>query len=714
MMEQGRTTEASAGKSSNALQQPLQMGINTLIGLVAGRTDISDLNLEKIVSRLKAIPDQVSEQANRTTTQLQGKDQEKESYNPIRIDVERYLLDTYSWQMTPERVAKDFRNLLYDPDADPETIANQLSALDRSYFVEVLTSRGVFTQSRIQQLADTLEHIRREVIEAAHIAREREIALDLRQRVGAYLTLASREQLYQLDHGVLPDFKAVLTDADANYATLQQRLASYDRETFRQILWQRQDITPEEAEVILNALESTRDRVLEDAQSSNQQFDERMIALRQAIENYLRYSDKAELTPDGIKQNLTRILSDSQLNISSLRYRAFQWNRETLLNVLSQRGDINEAEAYQIVDQVESKWNRLLTSPGALAGMAKNQYDQTLNLVSDYLRRTNLQELNPEGIQRDLTQLLDNPKEGSLALRRRLSQIDRETLVRLLSQREDLSEAQINHTLDQLEEGIRRIVKTPRRLALRAQQQVMDFESSLEDYLRNTDKEELNPEGIKRDLRLLAQSPQLGWQNLSDRLARMDRSTLTALLSQRKDITPEDAERIVLQIESVRDQLLDQMRQIQYRIQELIDRILNKIRDYLNALNRSELNYDHIKQDISKLFDDPQAGFESLRDRLRHFDRGTLVALLSSTRKDISEADANRIIDQIEGARNNVLQRAERIQIETQRRLEEVKLQAQRQMEETRKAAATAAWWLFATALVSAIASAGAGAIASY
>jgi len=38
-----------------------------------------------------------------------------------------------------------------------------------------------------------------------------------------------------------------------------------------------------------------------------------------------------------------------------------------------------------------------------------------------------------------------------------------------------------------------------------------------------------------------------------------------------------------------------------------------------------------------------------------------------SSREDISEADANRIIDQIEGARN-VLQRTERIQQEAQRR----------------------------------------------
>jgi len=69
----------------------------------------------------------------------------------------------------------------------------------------------------------------------------------------------------------------------------------------------------------------------------------------------------------------------------------------------------------------------------------------------------------------------------------------------------------------------------------------------------------------------------------------------------------------------------------------------------LNSLDRPELNYDGIKRDVRKLFYDPQAGFDAIRDRLGSFDRDTLVAIMSS-REDISEADANRIIDQIEGA----------------------------------------------------------------
>ena len=111
------------------------------------------------------------------------------------------------------------------------------------------------------------------------------------------------------------------------------------------------------------------------------------------------------------------------------------------------------------------------------------------------------------------------------------------------------------------------------------------------------------------------------------------------------------------------------------------------------------------------MFDDPQTGFEALRDRLSQFDRGTLVALLSS-RGDISEAQANKIVDRIEAARDNVLHQAERIQQETQRRLSAIKEQTKKQAKEAKKAAADAAWWLFGAAVTSLAASAIAGFIA--
>lgn len=696
-----------AEKVPGSLQQTLQTGITTLFGLLAGRTDLSDLDLQKILDRLKSTAGEVTTQTSQVVGKIQG---QEPLYSPVRQDVEHYLLTKQSWQMNATAIEREFREVLYDPAADPGFIAQQLTQLNRGMFVELLASRGVFTESKINQVADQLEAIRKDVLEGALTAKELEIATDLRQRVEIYLATTPKEQLFSND--VLPAYRALITDADADFDTLNTRLSNYDRETLRGLLQQRQDMTPEEAEQILNALATTRDRVLFDAKSMQEQAQQKALEFRQKLESYLRDTGKSELNPEGIQRDFQLLLHDPQLGVQAFRDRASHFDRDTVVQLLRQRGDLSEAEAAQVVDQLESNWHAFTHTPQRVVGAVQDQYDQTTTKIADYLRGTNLEELNPDGIQRDLMTLLNDPKEGAIAFRRRLSKVDRDTLVKLLSQREGVSPDQVNQTIDQVQHAISQIVKSPRRLALRTQQSVLDFEASIEEYLRNTDKDELNPDGIKRDLSLLMQSPKLGFQNLGDRVSRMDRSTLTALLSQRQDISPEEADRIVSQIESVRDQFMHQIQQVQAQLQGLVDRLFARIRDYLNSLDRPELNYDNIKHDVRTLFDDPKAGFEALRSRLSEFDRGTLVAIISS-RRDISEADANRIIDQIEAARSSVLQRAERMQMEAQRRLEEVKLQAQRQMEETRKAAANAAWWLFLTALISAGAAAGAGALAA-
>jgi len=433
--------------------------------------------------------------------------------------------------------------------------------------------------------------------------------------------------------------------------------------------------------------------------------------LRQKVEDYLRNTNKEELNPEAIEREFQTLLNDPEAGFKALRERLSQFDRDTLVQLLSQRQDLSEEQINQTIDRIESVRDNIIHAPQIVADRAKQQYEEVTAKIGEYLRNTNLEELDPEGLNRDLTKLFENPKEGALALRDRLSQVDRETLVKLLSQREDLSEEQINRTIDRVQDSIRSIVKSPRRLASRAQKTVRDFQGSLENYLRNTDKEELNPESIKRDLQLLFSEPGMGMQSLGDRLKHFDRSTLVALLSQREDISFDEANRIADQIESVRNQIVEQVQMVQDKFQSAMDGIFGKIRDYLNSLDRPELNYEGIKRDLRKVFDDPQAGFDAIKERLGEFDRATLVALLSS-RSDISEAQAHRIVDQMEGARDSVLLRSERLQNETKKRIKQLKNKAKQQAEDAREAAAAAAWWLFGTALTSVVVSALAGAIA--
>ncbi|MHC5598467.1 MAG: MFS transporter [Nostoc sp.] len=702
--EKRGSKETDQKAAPGAIQSTLQQGLSALTSIVLGRADLPDLDVEKILGSLTTAKDKVTEQADKL-----GLPTPSQPYSPIRADVENYLYNTYAWQLSPEKIVQEFHDVIYDPAADPGIVRREVERLSRNDFAKILQQRGLLTQGQIERIANQLELVRQQVLVTVRAIEEREIVQDLQRAVESYLLVTPKADLTA--EGIEKNFKPLLQDSDADYETLTLRLAHIERQEIREILLQRNDVQLYEVDSILDELEKQRDRVLVESKGLAEQAQYQAETLWLNVESYLRNTGKSELNPDAIRADFKRLLEDPQAGISSIRARLSRFDRDTLVQLLSQREDLSEDQVNQIINATEESWHNIRHTPQAVVDKAKEQYNSVTTTIADYLRNTGKQELNPEGIQRDLTKLFENPQEGAVALRRRLSQVDRDTLVKLLSQRQDLSEGQVNEIIDSTQTSIRNFVRAPRRLASRTQQRVETFKGYLEEYLRQTGKEELNPEGIKRDLQLLLHDPRVGVESFSDRLSHFDRSTIIALLKIREDISDEEAARIADNIVSVRDQFVEQVRSIQRGIQDAIDGVFARIRNYLNSLDRPELNYDNIKRDVRTFFDDPQAGFDALRDRLSSFDRDTLVAIMSS-REDISEEDANRIIDQIERARNTVLQRAERIQHEAQRRLEEVKIQAQRQAQETRKAAATAAWWLFATAFVSAIFSAFGGAIA--
>ena len=250
----------NSGQSPTMMSQATTMAVNALMGIVLGRTDISDLDVEKVVGQLKAAKDKVSVQTDKITAQVKG---EPQTYSPIRADVENYLLNTYSWQMNPQAIEREFRDVLYDPTADPGTVRRELEKLKQANFAEILASRGVFTQDKIKEISQELEGIRQRVLQTVSFAEEQEKARDLQWRVETYLKLTAKEELTAARIG--SDFKKILEDSDASYEQLRDRLAPYTHDRFVEILRGRDNFGIQEVEHIVQELERTRDVVLADA-----------------------------------------------------------------------------------------------------------------------------------------------------------------------------------------------------------------------------------------------------------------------------------------------------------------------------------------------------------------------------------------------------------------------------------------------------------------
>jgi uncharacterized protein Yka (UPF0111/DUF47 family) len=624
-----QSNESSSEQQSHGNEQPqtqqgvglrertLELGMSALVTMLTGRGGVSGLSSEALKKSLSSLTQQVGNQAQQVAAQVT----QSAPSLVIRSDVEHYLLHSPTWYLQPDSLDRGFREVLFDPEADAKLVHQQLTQLNRPYFVEVLNRREELNPEQINSIADGLELIRREVLDQVQLVEEQERSQALRHQVETYLSSAPKEALNS--DQIQQDFTALLADPDATYEMLGNRLIQFDRDTLTQLLLaSRQDLNPDETEQILNDLEGARDRFLNQSQETWNQLQTQASEFRQQVESYLRETNSAELSPESIQQTFQVLLESPGGGLLALRTGLRQLDRNSLEQILSQRQDLNPQQVNQLIDQVETIRDGILHAPQALTEQARKQVDHITHQLADYLRgvsqNAGLGELDPEQLQHQLQQLLDDPQAGISALRTWLSHFDRETLVRLLSQQQGVSEEQINRRIDQVLNGVRAIARSPRELVNRARDRVQNVSRDVSDSTRN----------------------------------------------------------------------------------------------YLNSLEQPELNYDGIQRDIRKLFDDPEAGLEALRDRLSQFDRDTLVALLSS-RPDISEEQANKIVDQIEAARDSVLDRAEQVQTKVQERINALKHQAKEQAEEVQKTTAAAAWWVFGTAITSVATAAIAGVIAS-
>ncbi|MGF1676451.1 MAG: MFS transporter, partial [Rivularia sp. (in: cyanobacteria)] len=555
------------GGSGLLMQQAVKYGLGAAIPALMSQVNLSDLDVEKIKPQLQKLKEKAPEiDIDKISQQLQNlREQATQqisqlSDNPIKRDVQEYILNSFPWHFNRLTLKDEFKEVIYDTNADPKKVKQQLEELDQDYLNNLLKQRQELSEVRVKEIVQQMEEIRSEVLQTVGEVAEKETSTNLRSQIENYLTSTVKEELNP--EAIKQDFSKLLEDSEANFDELSENLQQFNRDDLVKLLSQRQDISQEEADNIIGQLEHTRDNVLNRAQELQEQAKNKANELREKVENYLVSTNKEELNPEGIKRDFKALIDDPEVGAKLLRDRLAQFDRDTFVKLLSQREDLSEEQINKNIDQLLSVRDNVLQAPRKVAEKTQQQYEQTVQNISDYLRNTNQEELNPEGIKRDLQKLLEDPKQGASALRDRLSHVDRETLVKLLSQREDLSEEQVNQVIDNVQNTITDIVKAPRRLAKRTSEQVTNFQADIEEYLRNTNKEELNPEGIKRDLQLLLQDPRSGIENLSSRVSQFDRDTLVSALSQREDISEEEANRIADQIESTRDSIIQQYQQV--------------------------------------------------------------------------------------------------------------------------------------------------------
>ncbi|MHA6278688.1 hypothetical protein ACXYMT_00770 [Salinimicrobium sp. CAU 1759] len=244
-------------------------------------------------------------------------------------------------------------------------------------------------------------------------------------------------------------------------------------------------------------------------------------------------------------------------------------------------------------------------------------------------------------------------------------------------------------------------------------EQINKYQDKIKDALKNTNNGELQPEKLEEDLKRILNEPKEAKNIAKAKASAFDRNTLVKLLAS-QDMDKREADQKISQAEKVLKKVQsffnDQENKAaakkgdaQQKKQDLEAKVKSMFQSGKNDLNR-------IYADFTSIFQESGAG-PDLKYKLEHYNKQEMITMISN-RTSLTRSEAEPIAEKIVSARDNVLKKAYDIQIKVNEKMAEAKEKALIAAEESRKAAATAAWWLVATGVVSAVASAVGGMLA--
>jgi hypothetical protein len=257
------------------------------------------------------------------------------------------------------------------------------------------------------------------------------------------------------------------------------------------------------------------------------------------------------------------------------------------------------------------------------------------------------------------------------------------------------------------------------RFAPMANEDAHAYREQVAQYLRETGREELDPDSLKADLERILYDRNAAPDIIAQRLDMFDRDTLRALLATHSSMDEAKAERALGVLENVFSMLREKHGSAREGFSARRDSLHSlpssldaRLEAFFNDLERPELNYAELKADIHQMFEDPANAPSVLKNRLMQMDRDSLIALLSANPR-LSQEQSEDVADRIISVRDSVTSTMDSVSSEVNRRYENLRRKAVVTAEHTRKNAIAASWWTLIAATLSAAAAASAGYLAA-
>lgn len=244
---------------------------------VLDRVDLSDLDVETLWHHLQSFSDGNDANVGESAA----------SDSVIWVDAEEFVLNAPTWSFHPESLQETFYERLYDPEADPEQIREQLDKLDRDQWVRWLQERGDLASDRIETVADRLHQVRDAVIETIesppaivdlHPALE-----DAQEKLMAYCRYTNLDVL--TPESLREKMQSVRQEANLPDPLPPQSLTQADLTALIDILSRRQGITDEQQQALVETLQAEW-HTDERSESSDPALQQRLVdALKASLQS---------------------------------------------------------------------------------------------------------------------------------------------------------------------------------------------------------------------------------------------------------------------------------------------------------------------------------------------------------------------------------------------------------------------------------------------
>lgn len=677
------------------------------------RVDLSEVELEDVWQRLQTLYHQTDLSESGLKLNFNP------AFNTINDDIEDYLWHTPSWYLNCSQGWQEFKEVLYDPAADPTQVRWQLERVQPQNWQKLLQQRDDLDESAIDEIVKHLEEVKQEVLALIDQKELSEQMQQLSQLVKNYLQEA---EPIELENDLSSKLEQLLIKSGVTTEVLTQFLEHWRQLNWHLWLQERQDLEPNKLEQTVEKLVKLREPLLNQIEDWQLQVSATAEELQHKLESYLRYTNLDLLTPDKIDTKLEQLHQDMIAKLPQIQQLP-DLDFSAAAEIVKHRKGVNAEQVELITTQITTYWKKLTDSRNSESQLQTKTRSLSENLV-DYLYQTVEQNLSQTEIEADLNPLLNLAQGKTKTLvNQQLAHLNWNEIETKLEQVQQHSNRQIKQRIKQVKEATRKLVKMPKRWAKRTSRQAKNLVDELEDFVRYGNKVEFDSEHLKRNLNRIFHPAELyshqdsGVSNL-ERLQQLTPAKITESLTNREDLTPAEAAEISDRFSKVKEQKLAEIQTQQEQANQQTQDLLEKLGEYFNSLNLSHFSSEQLKDSLANL--DWQSLTDSWQQAIAEIPLEELGARLEQLSQETWSkiVQTNKLSDdsawsQIQGMQDYLAQQIETTKQKAYERTESIKQQSLLKAEATRKAIATAVYWIFAISFTSALASALAGFLAT-